>query len=257
MTSSLGCRWVGVGVDKKKAMVVIVAHTGDFVWRCAGAIALHAQLGQRVAIICLSYGERGEAGKLYADPTMTQMKARDMRRIEAEKAAAVLGAEIHFFDGDDYVLRTTEAMLDRAVGVLRDTQADVLLTHTRRDPGNWDHATTFQFTIESRMAAQAHGRSGGKVIGEPEKFGMTIGAPQVYCFEPHQSELCEFKPDTLLDISDVWEKKWAAIQCMESQPLMWDYYRNAALQRAAIGKWRPQYAEAYQRIFPATVRQLD
>jgi len=32
--------------------------------------------------------------------------------------------------------------------------------------------------------------------------GMTIGAPQVYCFEPHQSELCSFKPDTLLDISE-------------------------------------------------------
>ena len=86
---------------------------------------------------------------------------------------------------------------------------------------------------------------------------MTIGAPQVYSFEPHQSELSDFKPDTLLDISDVWDKKWQAIQCIESQPLMWDYYKNVAMQRGAIGRWRPKYAEAYQRVFPSTVRELD
>ena len=244
-------------MEDRKSLVVISAHTGDFVWRCAGAIALHTKLGHRVVIICLSYGERGEAGKLYADPAMTQLKAREIRKVEAEKAAAILGAEIVFFDGDDYMLRTNEAMLDRAVAILRDVQANVILTHTRNDPGNWDHVTAFQFTIEARMGAQAAGRSGGKLLGQPEKFGMTIGAPQVYSFEPHQSELSDFKPDTLLDISDVWDQKWAAIQCIESQPLMWDYYKNVAMQRAAIGRWRPKYAEAFQRVFPSTVRELD
>ncbi len=244
-------------MDQKKSIVVICAHTGDFVWRCAGAVALHVKLGYRVVIICLSYGERGEAGKLYSDPAMTQQKARAIRRIEAEEAASILGAEIAFFDGDDYMLRTDEAMLDRAVAILRETQADILLTHTPSDPANWDHVTAFQFTIAARMSAQAQGRSGGRVIGQPEVFGMTIGAPQVYCFEPHQSELCDFKPDTLLDISDVWDKKWQAIQCIKSQPLMWEHYRNVAIQRGAIGRWRPQYAEAFQHVFPTTVRQLD
>ena len=86
-------------MEQKKSLVVIAAHTGDFVWRCAGAVALHTALGHRAVIICLSYGERGEAAKLYSEPGMTQPKARIERRIEAEKAAAVLGAEIEFFDG--------------------------------------------------------------------------------------------------------------------------------------------------------------
>jgi 4-oxalomesaconate hydratase len=242
---------------EQKSMVVIVAHTGDFVWRCAGAVALHAKLGYRCVIICLSYGERGEAAKLYSEPGMTQQKARTMRRAEAEAAAEVLGAEIEFFDGDDYVLETNEAMLDRAVAILRDTQANVLITHTRDDPANLDHVTASRFTLQARMSAQAIGRTGGKALGSPEKHGMTIGAPQVYCFEPHQSELCSFKPDTLLDISEVWEKKWAAIQCIKSQPLMWEHYRNVAIQRGAVARGRPQYAEAYQRLFPSTVKQLD
>jgi 4-oxalomesaconate hydratase len=107
------------------------------------------------------------------------------------------------------------------------------------------------------MSAQAMGRPGGTVIGEPDVYGMTIGAPQVYAFEPHQSELCGFKPDTLLDISSVWEKKWRAIQCMESQPLMWAYYENVARQRGAVARGQPAYAEAYQRIFPSTVTELS
>jgi 4-oxalomesaconate hydratase len=63
--------------------------------------------------------------------------------------------------------------------------------------------------------------------------------------------------DTLLDISEVWEKKWEAIQCITSQPLMWEHYRNVAIQRGAVARGRPACAEAYQRLFPATVPQLD
>jgi 4-oxalomesaconate hydratase len=244
-------------MEKKKSLVVIAAHTGDFVWRCAGAIALHAELGYRVIVICLSYGERGEAAKLYSDKSMTSAKARVIRRDEAEKAAEILGAEVIFFDGDDYILRSNEEMLDRAVSVLREVEVNFMLTHTRNDPANWDHVTAHRFTLEARMSAQAVGRPGGAAIGSPEVYGMTIGAPQVYAFEPHQSELCDFKPDTLLDISSVWDKKWKAIECFGSQPLMWEYYRNVAMQRGAIARGQPKYAEAYQRIFPATVSELS
>ena len=37
-----------------------------------------------------------------------------------------------------------------------------------------------------------------------------IGAPPVFLFEPHQPEQCNWKPDVLLDISAVWEKKQRA-----------------------------------------------
>ena len=103
------------------------------------------------------------------------------------------------------------------------------------------------------MVAQAHGHSGGQVIG----------APQVYSFEPHQSELCDFKPDTLLNISEVWETKKEAMRCLEGQRPLWDYYERVALQRGAVSKRRqksgvtgPVYGEAFQRIFPSVVSLL-
>ncbi len=56
--------------DEKTALV-ISAHAADFVWRCGGAIALHALLGYKVTVVCLSFGERGESAKLWKDPGMT------------------------------------------------------------------------------------------------------------------------------------------------------------------------------------------
>lgn len=43
---------------EKKTALVISAHAGDFVWRCGGAIALHAERGYDVTVVCLSFGER-------------------------------------------------------------------------------------------------------------------------------------------------------------------------------------------------------
>lgn len=235
------------------SFVVISAHVGDFVWRCGGAIALHTQAGYDGTIVCMSYGERGESAKLYGDPEMTAAKAREIRRGEAEQAAAVLGAKIVFLDGHDYVLRYDEEMLYRTAAILREVQPSFVLTHPASDPTNLDHVTAHRFALEARMVAQAHGHPGGSVLG----------APQFYSFEPHQSELCDFKPDTLLDITPVWETKRRAMECLAGQQSLWTYYENVAEQRGAVSRRRQKgaaagkvYAEAYQRFFPTAVDRL-
>ncbi|MBS3849770.1 PIG-L family deacetylase [Devosia sp. BSSL-BM10] len=236
-----------------KQFVVISAHVGDFVWRCGGAIALHTQNGYRGTIVCLSYGEMGESARLFADPEMTAAKARAIRRQEAQAAAEALGADIVFLDGTDYMLRVTEQMLMTTAEILRQTQPEFILTHPAADPSNLDHVTAHNFALEARMVAQAHGRPGGPVIG----------APQVYSFEPHQSELCGFKPDTLLEITSVWETKRKAMECLAGQKSLWDYYENVGLQRGAVARRRQKqvagsrvYAEAFQKIFPSAVEFL-
>src|SRR5690606_4857657 len=118
-------------------------------------------------------------------------KARERRIAEAKAAASILGADLHILHGEDYPLQTDQEMLDRTVALLRQIQPGAILTHAEHDPTNLDHAVAHRFTLTARQTAQAHGRPGGPIIG----------APQVYCFEPHQSELCRFVPDTLLDIT--------------------------------------------------------
>ena len=40
----------------------------------------------------------------------------------------------------------------------------------------------------------------------------------------------------LLDITAVWEKKYQAIQCMQGQEHLWEYYTRVALQRGVQAK---------------------
>ncbi|WP_370271481.1 PIG-L deacetylase family protein, partial [Pseudooceanicola nitratireducens] len=48
-------------MSERKTALVLSAHAADFVWRCGGAIALHAEMGYDVTIACMSFGERGES----------------------------------------------------------------------------------------------------------------------------------------------------------------------------------------------------
>jgi len=87
--------------EQQKTALVVSAHSADFVWRAGGAIALYAKRGYRVKIVCLSYGERGESGKLWKQEGMTLDRVKKERQAEAEAAADILGAEVEFWDLGD------------------------------------------------------------------------------------------------------------------------------------------------------------
>jgi len=183
----------------QKTGLVITAHPGDFVWRAGGAIALHSKKGYRVKIICLSFGERGESQFAWKEPGATLEKVKQARRAEAEKAAAILGAEIELFDAGDYPLRTTPEMFDRAVDIYRELNPAFVLTHALEDPYNFDHPKAALFAQETRVVAQA--------MGHKPAAKYTYSAPPMFLFEPHQPEQCNFKPQVILNIDDVWETK--------------------------------------------------
>ncbi|MCH8465466.1 MAG: PIG-L family deacetylase, partial [Roseinatronobacter sp.] len=96
-------------MQNPKTALVISAHAADFVWRCGGAIALHAQMGYQITVACLSFGERGESAKLWKEgKTLDEVKA--IRRAEAEGAAQVLGVHrLECFDLGDYPLHLEQA----------------------------------------------------------------------------------------------------------------------------------------------------
>lgn len=240
-----------------KTALVVSAHAADFVWRCAGAIALHTEKGYEVTVVCLSFGERGESAKLWKQEGMTLDQVKKDRRGEAEAAATALGVhDIQFFDQGDYPLVMDMDAKMRLVDVMRKVRPQFIMSHSMADPYNTDHPYATQVTMECRMIAQAWGHNPGEKV---------LGAPQVYLFEPHQTEQCGWKPDTILDISDVWEKKQAAIRCMAGQEHLWDYYTNVGENRGNQfrrnsggqgGGRAARHAEAFQSIFPRTVDEL-
>jgi len=242
--------------DSKTALV-ISAHSADFVWRAGGAIALHQKLGYQVTVVCLSYGERGESAKLWKQGGMTLEKVKVARRREAENAASALDVhDIQFFDVGDYPLDLGRETKDRMVDLIRAVQPRWMMSHSKWDPYNTDHMNTTQFALECRMIAQAWGHNPGQKV---------LGAPQLYLFEPHQSEQMEWKPTMFLDITEVWDKKRAAIECMQGQEHLWDFYTNVAQNRGnhfrrnsggQSGGRDCRQAEGFQAIFPQTVDEL-
>ncbi|WP_329267504.1 PIG-L deacetylase family protein [Streptomyces sp. NBC_01451] len=238
-----------------RSTLVISAHAGDFVWRAGGAIALAASRGEKVVIACLSYGERGESAKAWREGrSLDEIKA--MRRTEAEQAAAALGAEVRFLDAGDYPLLATPELTDRLVGIYRDTRPDVVLTHPLSDPYNADHPAAARMALDARILAQA--------IGYPAP-GEVLGAPPVFFFEPHQPEMCDFVPQVLLDITEVFDTKRKAMECLPAQRHLWDYYTDLAKRRGVqlkrnagpnLGLAHATYGEAYMRPYPQVTEEL-
>src|SRR5580765_1450848 len=227
-------------------ILVVSAHAADFVWRAGGAIALYTSRGARVRVLCLSYGERGESEKLWKEPGMTMELAKRIRHQEAESAAGVLGAEIRFFDTGDYPLIRTPDLVSELVDEFRRVQPAIVLTHSLKDPYNGDHPETARLALDARIYAQAAGYPGTT---------KKLGAPPVFLFEPHQTEMCEFAPDVLLDITPVFDLKRRAMECMAAQEHLWEYYTDVAKRRGTqgvrnSGRREIKYAEAYQRIYP-------
>jgi 4-oxalomesaconate hydratase len=238
--------------SSKKTALVVTAHPGDFVWRAGGAIALHVAKGYRVKIACLSYGERGESQFAWkkAGVSLTEVKAQ--RRDEAERAAAILGAEIEFFDAGDYPLRGNDEIINRLVDINHELKPSFILTHSLEDPYNIDHPEATRLAQEARIIAQAAGHK-----PDPDR---AYAAPPVFLFEPHQPEMCNFKPNVILNIDDVWETKRRAFEILAAQKHLWEYYTRVALNRGMQGGRNSgramTYGEAYQRLFPQAVEEL-
>ena len=236
----------------QKTALVVTAHPGDFVWRAGGAIALHAAKGYRVKIVCLSYGERGESQFAWKKPGAQMEAVKAGRKDEAEKAASVLGAEIEFFDAGDYPLRVNDDMMDRLIDIYRELNPAFVLTHSLEDPYNVDHPEATRVAQQARIVAQAMGHKPGA--------DYTYSAPPVFLFEPHQPEMCNFKPNVIVNIDDVWERKYEAFQILAAQKHLWEYYSRVALQRGMQGGRNSgkamTYGEAYQRVFPMVLEEL-
>jgi 4-oxalomesaconate hydratase len=237
-------------------MLVIGAHAADFVWRAGGAIAVCTAAGGSARVIALSYGERGESGELWKDldPAHPQTieRVKEIRHGEAERAAAALGAEFRCLDLGDYPLEIDGDALRLISDQIRDFAPDVLITHTDTDPFNPDHPVAFAAVQRARGLAAGAG---------VQSAFATVRPPAFFLFEPHQPELCNFTPNTFVDITPVMEAKVAAMSEMNAQRYLQTYYRERADHRGnharrASGNQEIRQAEAFQRVIPQVVQQL-
>ena len=235
-----------------RRLLVIGAHSADFVWRAGGAIAVATAGGGTAQVLALSYGERGESGELWKEEGQTIENVKEVRHGEAERAAAAVGADFTCLDLGDYPLQIDYDALMRIADAIREFAPDVLITHTDTDPFNPDHP------VAHGAVARARGLAAG--AGVQSAFA-TVKPPALFLFEPHQPELCNFTPTTFVDITAVMDCKRAAMAEMKAQQYLQSYYNERADHRGnharrSSGNADIRQAEAFQRVTPQVVIAL-
>ena len=235
-----------------KKLLVIGAHSADFVWRAAGTISVTTSQGGSATVIALSYGERGESGDLWKEPNQTLENVKRIRHEQASAAAQALGADFRCLDLGDYPLNITDTAMDELVELFRELEPDIVLTHTPVDPFNPDHPVACQAVQKARLLAAG--------AGVASAF-KRITPPDLYFFEPHQPELCDFTPNTFVDITPVMEQKRQAMAVMQAQSYLQTYYTELASRRGnharrISGMEEVKFAEAMQRTLPWVVKSL-
>ncbi len=212
-------------VSDGDTILVIAPHPDDESIGCGGAIALHADHGDRVGVLFLTSGEGGLPHVVPADAWAT-------REAEARAAAGDLGAEVVAFlrlpdglVGDD--VAASAAAVAAAVGNLVPDR--IYLPHPDEDHA--DHVACLP------VLARAYA-----LLGRPEPWlsGYEVWTPLG-------------RYDTVEDVSAVFARKLAALRRHASQLADFDYARAVAGLNAYRGALaaRCEYAEVFQSLtFP-------
>jgi 4-oxalomesaconate hydratase len=163
-----------------------------------------------------------------------------------------VGATFRCLDLGDYPLNITDRAMEQLIDLMREMQPDIVLTHTPVDPFNPDHPVAYQAVQKARLLASG--------AGVASAFKRII-PPDLFLFEPHQPELCDFTPNTFVDISPVMDRKIKAMQAMKAQSYLQTYYTELAARRGnharrISGMEEVKYAEALQRTLPWVVKEL-
>ena len=170
-----------------KRALCIQPHPDDNEIGMGGTIAVLAEAGCELHYLTVTNGDRGNK-----DKTTSREQTAAIRHAEAVAAGRHLGAtEFHFMDYGDSTLSDAWALSEAIADVMRSVQPEVVFC-----PDPWlPYEAHLDHIITGRAAASAFTKYGQGAIG--------------YYFTA--------RPNTIIDISAVFEQKFAAIALHESQ----------------------------------------
>lgn len=235
--------------DKNQNVLVVSGHAADYVWRSGGTIAKYIKHGANVKVVVLSLGVRGESNDLWDQPNQTSESVASIRKAESQAAARCLGVnDIEFWEYDDYYMALDDdAKIDRLATLIRTFKPYHIITHGELDLLNPDHDAVHAFVFKASVLAI----SNGVQLGDTKTSKQT----RIFGFEPHQPEICNFKPEVIIDITETMEMKKEAMNCFKAQSHLIEYYTVKAFMRGnharrLSGNKAYKFAEAFNRRFP-------
>ena len=220
--------------------VVIGAHPDDAEVFAGGVSVKWARLGHHVLFVSMTNGDIGHHAM--AGGPLAQRRAE-----EAAVSAQRAGVKHMVLDCHDGELEPTLAARKRVVGIIRDFEADVVLTHRPND-----------YHPDHRYAS---------VIVQDAAFMVTVPhfCPSVpalrknplflYLFDAFKKPT-PFRADIAVDVSEVMNVKWSMLDAMESQFYEWLPWLDGILDSVPADRarrfpwlektWGPFFAESTQ-----------
>ena len=164
--------------QQQKRVLAIGAHPDDVEIGCGGALAKHRACGDILHILTLSRGAMG--GDV------------NVRTAEAQRAAALLGAELEFGNLRDGHITEGVETIEIIQAAIRELRPTHVYTHCLEDT-HQDHRAVHAATL---VAAR--------------------DVPNVYCYQSPSSTV-EFRPNRFVDITEYKRAKLQAIGAYKSQ----------------------------------------
>jgi bacillithiol biosynthesis deacetylase BshB1 len=181
----------------KLDILVISSHPDDAELGCGGTIAKHVAMGHAVGIVDLTRGELGTRGTI------------ETRKAEAAEAAKILGVKIRenlgladgFFKNDEFHQR-------KIIEAVRTFRPEIVLTNAVKDR-HPDHGRAASLVYDACFLAGLR-KIETVVDGHPQ---APWRPKQVYHFIQSQP----IEPDFIVDVSDYWPVKVAAMKAFKTQ----------------------------------------
>lgn len=145
-----------------RTILAVGAHAGDMELTAGAVLLKQRQLGDRVVLLHLSLGERG-------NPRLAAAAYGTQKRREAEEAAKVLGAEVKFAPYRDGEVPNTDEARRYVADVIRQVKPTLVITHWRESIHR-DHAATHAIVVDAVLLAAIEGGS----QGEPAHRGTRL-----------------------------------------------------------------------------------
>lgn len=191
-----------------KTILAIAAHPDDVEFQCAGTLALLHKLGHRIHIATMT---AGDCGSMNHGPAEIQA----IRRGEAAKAAAVLGAGYTCLEELDLSIEHDAPTRRKVTRLLREVRPDVVITHMPMD-----YMADHEKTSENVRDACFNASVPNYYMAEHQGTTPTGHVPHLYYMDALES-IDRFgeriQPHFYVDISEVMGTKKEMLTCHASQ----------------------------------------
>ena len=103
-------------------VIVVAAHPHEAELYCGGTLARYLTNGDTISIAYVANGN-------LSDPEVDPEALGEIRRTEAEKAAALLSARLHWLGQSDHFVTADAVTVMQLVAIYREFQPDLVITH--------------------------------------------------------------------------------------------------------------------------------